>query len=197
MELTPQLLLSAYCQGVFPMAQDDGQIYWYDPDPRAILPLDGFHVSRSLARTVKQRPFTIRANTDFEGVMRACAMLKRKRTWISEEMIVAYTRLHEMGFAHSVEAWRNGRLAGGLYGVTIGGLFAGESMFHRERDASKVTLVHLVDTLQQGGFRLLDIQFMTDHLAQFGAVTIPRPVYKARLLRALQVSAHFDIRPVS
>jgi leucyl/phenylalanyl-tRNA---protein transferase len=195
MELTPQLLLSAYCQGIFPMAHEDGRIYWYDPDPRAILPLEAFHLSRSLARLVGKRPFTIRANTDFEEVMRACAAPGpgRGQTWISQEIIAAYTRLHRLGFAHSVEAWQNGRLVGGLYGVAIGGLFAGESMFHHERDASKVALVHLVRGLRQRGFRLLDVQFMTDHLAQFGAVEIPRPVYKARLLRALRVPAHFGI----
>jgi leucyl/phenylalanyl-tRNA---protein transferase len=193
MELTPQLLLSAYCQGVFPMAHEDGRIYWHDPDPRAILPLDTFHLPRSLARTVKQRPFTIRANTDFEAVIRACAAPGRGQTWISEEIITAYNQLHRLGYAHSVEAWQDGRLAGGLYGVAVGGLFAGESMFYREQDASKVALVHLVRALCQGGFRLLDIQFMTDHLAQFGAITIPRPVYKARLLQALRIPAHFEL----
>ncbi|MFO7536926.1 MAG: leucyl/phenylalanyl-tRNA--protein transferase [Chloroflexota bacterium] len=193
MDLTPQLLLSAYCQGIFPMAHDDGQIYWHDPNPRAILPLVDFHVSRSLARTIKKRPFTIRANSDFERVIRACAApaAGRCQTWISEEIIAAYTELHRLGVAHTVEAWQNGRLVGGLYGVAVGGLFAGESMFHYERDASKVALVHLVHRLRQGGFRLLDIQFMTDHLAQFGAIEIPRAVYKARLRQALQVQGQF------
>jgi len=193
MELTPQLLLSAYCQGVFPMAHEDGVIYWYDPNPRAILPLDGFHIPRSLTRTVQKRPFAIRADTDFEGVMRACAAPGRGPTWISEQLVRAYCALHQLGFAHSVEAWQNGRLVGGLYGVTVGGLFAGESMFHHERDASKVALVHLVRALRRGGFRLLDIQFMTDHLAQFGAVEIPRAAYKARLRRALQVEGRFEV----
>jgi leucyl/phenylalanyl-tRNA---protein transferase len=195
MELTPQLLLSAYCQGIFPMAHEDGKIYWHDPNPRAILPLNKFHVPRSLVRAVKKRPFTIRADTDFEGVIRACAapVPGRGQTWISEEIITAYIQLHHLGFAHSVETWRNGRLVGGLYGVTVGALFAGESMFHQERDASKVALVHLVRVLRRSGFRLLDIQFMTDHLAQFGAIEIPRAVYKVRLQQALRVQAHFDL----
>ena len=187
MDLTPQLLINAYCQGIFPMAHEDGEIYWYDPDPRAILPLAEFHLSRSLARTVKKRPFTLRINSDFEGVIRACADPDRAFGWISEEIIVAYTELHRLGFAHSVEAWQNGRLVGGLYGVAVGGLFAGESMFHYERDASKVALVHLVERLRRGGFCLLDIQFMTDHLAQFGAIEIPRATYQAKLRRALQI----------
>ena len=187
MDLTPQLLINAYCQGIFPMAHEDGEIYWYDPDPRAILPLAEFHLSRSLARTVKKRPFTLRLNSDFEGVIRACADPDRAFGWISEEIIVAYTELHRLGFAHSVEAWQNGRLVGGLYGVAVGGLFAGESMFHYERDASKVALVHLVERLRRGGFCLLDIQFMTDHLAQFGAIEIPRATYQAKLRRALRI----------
>ena len=187
MDLTPQLLINAYCQGIFPMAHEDGEIYWYDPDPRAILPLAEFHLSRSLARTVKKRPFTLRINSDFEGVIRACADPDRAFGWISEEIIVAYTELHRLGFAHSVEAWQNGRLVGGLYGVAVGGLFAGESMFHYERDASKVALVHLVERLRRGGFCLLDIQFMTDHLAQFGAIEIPRATYQAKLRRALRI----------
>jgi leucyl/phenylalanyl-tRNA---protein transferase len=195
MDLSPQLLLSAYCQGIFPMAHEDGEIYWHDPNPRAILPLNEFHLTRSLARTVRKRPFAIRANTNFAGVIRACAAPAsgRGQTWISAEIIRAYTQLHQLGFAHSVEAWRNGRLVGGLYGVAIGGLFAGESMFYYERDASKVALVHLVRALRQGGFRLLDVQYMTDHLAQFGAIEIPRIVYKARLRQALQVQGQFVV----
>jgi leucyl/phenylalanyl-tRNA---protein transferase len=191
----PQLLLSAYCQGIFPMAHEDGEIYWHDPNPRAILPLNEFHLPRSLARTVRKRSFTIRANTNFAGVIRACAVPApgRGQTWISEEIIRAYTQLHHLGFAHSVEAWRNGRLVGGLYGVVIGGLFAGESMFHHERDASKVALVHLVRALRTGGFRLLDVQYLTDHLAQFGAIEIPRAVYKARLRQALQVQGQLVV----
>jgi leucyl/phenylalanyl-tRNA---protein transferase len=195
MDLSPQLLLSAYCQGIFPMAHEDGEIYWHDPNPRTILPLNEFHLPRSLARTVRKRPFTIRANTNFAGVIRACAAPApgRGQTWISAEIIRAYIQLHQLGFAHSVEAWRNGCLVGGLYGVAIGGLFAGESMFHHERDASKVALVHLVRALRTGGFRLLDVQYMTDHLAQFGAIEIPHTVYKARLRQALQVQGQFVV----
>jgi leucyl/phenylalanyl-tRNA---protein transferase len=195
MDLSPQLLLSAYCQGIFPMAHEDGDIYWHDPNPRAILPLNEFYLPRSLARTVRKRPFTIRANTNFAGVIRACAAPApgRGQTWISAEIIRAYTQLHQLGFAHSVEAWQNGRMVGGLYGVAIGGLFAGESMFHHERDASKVALVHLVRALRTGGFRLLDVQYMTDHLAKFGAIEIPRIVYKARLRQALQVQGRFVV----
>ena len=192
--LSPDLLLSAYCQGVFPMAHEDGDIYWYDPDPRAILPLDErFHVSRSLARTVRQGMFEIRVDYDFTAVMRACAELNvdREETWINEELIAAYTRLHKLGFAHSVEAWRNGRLVGGLYGVSIRGLFAGESMFSRERDASKVALVYLVERLRQRRFQLLDTQFITEHLRRFGAIEIPADNYKIRLAYALTVETEF------
>lgn len=192
--LSPDLLLSAYCQGVFPMAHQNGDIYWYDPDPRAILPLnDDFHMSRSLARAVRQGKFEIRIDHDFTAVMRACAELKadREETWINEELIAAYTRLHKLGFAHSVEAWRNGRLVGGLYGVAIRGLFAGESMFSRERDSSKVALVHLVERLRQRRYQLLDIQFMTEHLRTFGAIEIPADNYKIRLSYALTIETSF------
>lgn len=192
--LSPDLLLSAYCQGVFPMAHPNGDIYWYDPDPRTILPLDdGFHIPRSLARTVRQGKFEIRIDTDFTAVMCACAELsvQRDETWINEELIVAYTRLHEMGFAHSVECWQNGRLVGGLYGVSIRGLFAGESMFSHERDSSKVALVHLVQRLRQHRFQLLDTQFMTEHLRTFGAVEIPADNYKVKLAYALTIETKF------
>jgi len=194
MQLTPELLLSAYCQGIFPMAQEDGAIYWYDPDPRSIIPLDGFHVSRRLARTVRNGGFEIRADTSFRAVMQACAEPApgRESTWISPEFVDAYTQLHMLGFAHSVETWRDGRLVGGLYGVAIRGLFAGESMFNHERDASKVALVHLVERLRRGGFVLLDTQFVvTEHMRQFGTIDIPRAEYKRRLARALQVPAIF------
>lgn len=175
------------------MAHEDGQIYWYDPDPRAILPLDQFHVSRSLQRTVQQGRFEVRYNTAFTAVIRACAAPApgRQETWISEEIIAAYTELHRSGFAHSVECWLNGKLVGGLYGVAAGGLFAGESMFYKERDASKVALVYLVCRLRQQGFQLLDVQFMTEHLRRFGAIEIPRMEYKLRLARALVVPAQF------
>lgn len=177
------------------MAHDDGQIYWYDPDPRAILPLDNFHIPRSLRRTIKKRPFEIRFNSAFEAVMLKCAEVteERDKTWISREIIEAYSELHRLGFAHSVETWQDGELVGGLYGVAIRGLFAGESMFSRATDASKVALVALVEHLTQRHFALLDIQFMTEHLARFGAVEISAQHYKQRLLMALQVSAFFGV----
>ncbi len=192
MELTPRLLLSAYTQGIFPMAHDDG-IYWYQPDPRAILPLDSFCASRSLQRTFSKNIFQISVDNAFESVMRFCAAPapKREETWISEELIVAYTRLHRLGFAHSVECWQKGKLVGGLYGVAIGGFFAGESMFSRQRDASKVALVYLIRRLQERSFQLLDVQFMTEHLGQFGAVEISDSDYQCRLQKALQVDTKF------
>src|SRR5690606_4325884 len=179
--LTPDLLLYGYVRGVFPMAdpdQDDA-LYWYAPDPRGVLPLDGFLVSRNLRRPVRQGRFEVTTDRASEAVMRACAAPAsgRETTWISPEIVEAYTALHRLGAAHSVECWRDGALVGGLYGVAIGGAFFGESMFHRERDASKVALVHLVRHLRAGGFTLLDVQFVTPHLAQFGAVEIPRPAY--------------------
>ncbi|MFQ5436219.1 MAG: leucyl/phenylalanyl-tRNA--protein transferase, partial [Anaerolineae bacterium] len=163
MKLIPELLLSAYAQGIFPMAHEDGRILWYDPDPRAILPLTGFHAPRRLLRTVRQDVFEVRVDSAFTAVMRACAAPapNREETWINEELIAAYTQLHRLGFAHSVEAWQGGKLVGGLYGVTLRGLFAGESMFSWKTDASKVALVHLVWRLREGGFQLLDVQFMT------------------------------------
>lgn len=168
---------------------EDGAIYWYDPDPRVILPLDGFHVPRSLARVMKKEPFAIKVDTAFTAVMRACA--DRDRTWISEEIIAAYTELHRLGFSHSVEAWSGGKLVGGLYGVAWRGLFAGESMFSHEANASKITLVYLVQRLRQCGYKLLDVQFMTEHLRQFGAVEIPSAAYKQRLARAMRVRTEF------
>src|SRR5262245_4825659 len=194
MSLEPQLLIAAYCQGLFPMADDDGTIYWYDPEPRAIIPLDTFHVPRRLARTVRHGGFEVQVDSSFRAVMEACAapMPGRMSTWLSPEMIDAYAELHRLGFAHSVEAWRGGQLAGGLYGVAVGGLFAGESMFSRERDASKVALVYLVERLRRGGFVLLDTQFVVGtHMLQFGTIEIPRAEYKRRLVQALQVAAVF------
>jgi leucyl/phenylalanyl-tRNA--protein transferase len=194
MELTPQLLIAAYCDGIFPMAHDDGAIYWYEPNPRAIIPLDTFHVSRRLARTVRNGGFEMRVDTSFRAVMEACAEPAQDRTttWIAPEMIDAYTELFRLGFAHSVETWRDGQLVGGLYGVSIRGLFAGESMFSRERDASKIALVHLVERLRRGGFTLLDTQFVVGgHMLQFGTIEIPRAEYKRRLAQALTVPAVF------
>ena len=188
MRLEPRQLLLAYAQGIFPMAAPSGQILWFDPDPRAILPLDTFHLPRRLQRTVHQEPFEIRVNEAFAQVIRACAAptAGREETWISPAIIEAYTELNRLGFAHSVEAWQEGRLAGGLYGVAINGFFAGESMFTRKRDASKVALAHLVQHLKERNFLLLDVQFLTDHLRQFGAVEIPRREYKIRLFQALR-----------
>jgi leucyl/phenylalanyl-tRNA--protein transferase len=193
MKLTPFLLLNAYSQGIFPMADHDGAIYWYDPDPRAILPLDDFHVPRRLARTMRQGQFDIKVDTAFEAVMRACAepAAGRETSWINDEIIRVYTELFQSGFAHSVESWQAGNLVGGLYGVSLRGLFAGESMFSRETDASKVALVHLVERLRLGGFSLLDTQFTTAHLTRFGVIEIPRDEYKLRLAEAMLVDASF------
>lgn len=175
------------------MAHDDGAIYWYDPDPRAIIPLDAFHIPRSLQRTLKKAPFTVEVDRAFTAVMRACAAPApdRPQTWINDEFIAAYTRLHQMGFAHSVETWQDGKLVGGLYGVTVGGLFAGESMFSRKTDASKVALVHLVRRLRERGFVLLDTQFTTEHLVRFGAVEIPAVDYKKQLAAAIAIPTNF------
>lgn len=193
MKLTPQLLLSAYVQGIFPMAHEDGQIYWYDPDPRAIIPLDGFHLPQRLARTVRRSIFEIRVDSAFRRVMELCAAPAsgREESWISDELIDVYSQLHQLGFAHSVEVWHGEDLVGGLYGVAINSFFAGESMFSRRRDASKIALVHLVRRLQARNFQLLDIQFMTEHLAQFGAIEISRSAYQQRLARALQQENSF------
>jgi leucyl/phenylalanyl-tRNA--protein transferase len=194
MKLTPDLLIAAYSQGIFPMADEGGAIGWYEPAIRAIIPLDGFRAPRRLARTVRSGRFEVRYDSAFEAVMRACAAPApgRESTWIAEEMVRAYGELHTLGHAHSVECWREGRLVGGLYGVAIGGLFAGESMFHHERDASKVALVHLVERLRAGGFVLLDSQYIVgEHMLQFGTVEITRAAYHRRLRGALAVRAQF------
>lgn len=176
------------------MAHEDGHIYWYDPDPRAIIPLDRFHVSRSLRRTIRKQLFDIRIDTAFTAVMEACAApdAGREETWINEDIIQAYTRLHHLGFAHSVETWQSGELVGGLYGVAIGGFFAGESMFSQRRDSSKVALAFLVAHLNERHFHLLDTQFMTEHLRRFGAVEISAVEYKMRLGQALLSSVTFN-----
>jgi leucyl/phenylalanyl-tRNA--protein transferase len=195
MRLSPELLIGAYCQGVFPMADDDGVIRWYEPNPRAIIPLDTFHVPRRLARTVRNAGFELRADTAFHAVVEACAEPApgRETTWINAEIVAAYTELHRLGFAHSVEVYQENRLVGGLYGVAIRGLFAGESMFSRERDASKVALVDLVERLRRGGFVLLDTQFIVGpHMRQFGTIEIPRAEYHRRLGHALTVEASFS-----
>jgi leucyl/phenylalanyl-tRNA--protein transferase len=190
------LLLNAYSQGIFPMADDDGSIYWYDPDPRAIIPLDKFHIPRSLARRIRKGGFEVRFDSAFTEVMLACAepdpnRADREKTWISPEFIEVYSQLHHLGFAHSVETWTDNKLVGGLYGVTLRGLFAGESMFSRATDSSKIALVYLVERLREKNFCLLDIQFMTPHLKRFGAVEILRAEYQAHLAHALTVDARF------
>lgn len=188
--LDPDFLLVAYCNGYFPMATSKtGHIEWFSPDPRAIIPLDAFKISRSLRRMLQQNIFELRVNTAFEEVMRGCA--GREETWISEEIIEAYMTLRMRGFAHSAESWYEGSLVGGLYGVALGGAFFGESMFSRMKGASKVALVHLVRTMKRNGFTLLDIQFMTDHLRTFGAEEIPRASYLRLLSKALKIDAPF------
>jgi leucyl/phenylalanyl-tRNA---protein transferase len=195
MELTPELLLRAYAVGIFPMAEDAQarELFWFDPEYRGILPIEGFHMPRRLRKVVRHRVFGVSVDGDFEGVIRACAepAPDRPRTWINEEIVRLYCTLHRMGHAHSVECRRDGRLVGGLYGVSLGGAFFGESMFSRETDASKVALVHLVARLKRNGFALLDSQFVTEHLKQFGAVEIPRTEYRARLARAIRLRADF------
>jgi leucyl/phenylalanyl-tRNA---protein transferase len=187
--IEPELLLQGYRLGVFPMAMADDTIEWFSPDPRAILPLDKFHMPHALRRVVKQETFEIRIDQRFSEVIRACA--KHEDTWINREIIQSYERLHELGYAHSVETWSGGKLAGGLYGVAIGGAFFGESMFHRVRDASKVALVALVERLRVRKFVLLDTQWLTPHLAQFGVVEIPRTHYLRLLTRAVELPRAF------
>jgi leucyl/phenylalanyl-tRNA--protein transferase len=193
--LSSDLLLAAYSQGVFPMADERGEIGWYEPTVRAVIPLGaGFRVPKRLARTVRSGQFELRVDSAFAEVIRACAAggPGRESTWISAEIVAAYTELHRQGYAHSVECWRAGQLVGGLYGVALGGLFAGESMFHRERDASKVALVHLVERLRRGGFALLDSQYIVgEHMLQFGTEQIGRAEYHRRLRAALAVRASF------
>ena len=189
------LLLTAYAAGWFPMAVEGGEIRWFSPDPRGVLPLDEFYVPSRLARVIRSGRFELRFDTAFEEVIRACAEAERDRedpgTWISEEIIGSYVALHDAGVAHSVEAWRGGHLVGGLYGVSLRGAFFGESMFHRETDASKVALAGLVERLRARGFVLLDTQWVTPHLEQFGAIEIPRDEYIARLHAALEVETSF------
>ena len=188
--IDPEFLCTAYCNGYFPMADPKtGEIGWYSPDPRTIFELDTFHIPRSLKLTLKKKPFDIRMNKRFEEVMRACA--QRQETWISEAIIKSYVQLHHVGIAHSVEAWKDGMLVGGLYGVAIRGAFFGESMFSTMKDASKAALVALVHHLQQRQFVLLDAQFMTPHLQSLGAIEIPQREYLSRLRTALQVQRSF------
>jgi leucyl/phenylalanyl-tRNA--protein transferase len=185
-DLSPTRLLEAYSRGIFPWFDETTPILWWSPDPRAIFELDRFHVSRRLARTIRSGRFTTTLNAAFDAVIRGCADRPGQGIWITPAMIEAYTTLHRLGWAHSVEAWRDGVLAGGVYGVALGGLFAGESMFTRIRDGSKVALTHLVQRLQERGFQLFDVQFLNDHTARLGAAEIPRRVYLARLRAALK-----------
>jgi leucyl/phenylalanyl-tRNA---protein transferase len=193
--LSPELLLCAYASGLFPMANDrsDPVIHWIEPRRRGILPLEALHVPRSLRKVIRQARFEIRVDSAFAQVIAACAASRpeRPRTWLNDELIEMYCALHERGFAHSVEAWADGRLAGGVYGVSLGAAFFGESMFTRRRDASKVALVELAERLRAGGYRLLDTQFVTDHLRRFGAVEVSRPSYRAMLRDAIEASATF------
>lgn len=195
--LTPDLLLRAYASGVFPMADgaEAEELFWVDPQRRGILPLDGLRVSRRLARDFLNRPFEIRVDADFPGIVAACA--DRESTWINAEIFDLYRALHRMGHAHSVEIWRDGDLAGGLYGVALGAAFFGESMFSRMRDGSKFALVALVARLRAGGFTLLDTQFTTPHLESLGAIEIDRADYHTRLIGALRRPAHFQRLPLA
>ncbi len=194
--LTAEILLRAYAAGVFPMAEhrDDPDIFWVDPRRRGIMPLGGFHISRSLARRMRRGGFSITINRDFAGVIDGCAA--RPETWISRRIRDLYLQLHRMGHAHSLEVRQEGELTGGVYGVTLGAAFFGESMFSRRTDASKIALAFLVDRLRQGGFQLFDTQFLTPHLASLGGIEIPRAAYRLRLKRALAQSADFTAPPV-
>ncbi len=195
LQISPELMLRAYRAGLFPMAETrrGERLYWLDPELRGVLPLGRFHLPRRLARTVLRGPFTVTADQDFPGVIAACARPRpgREDTWINTEIEGLFNELARRGHARSVEVWREERLVGGLYGVALGAAFFGESMFSFERDASKVALVHLVARLRIGGFRLLDTQFVTGHLAQFGAVEIPREAYRAELMVAVDAEANW------
>jgi leucyl/phenylalanyl-tRNA--protein transferase len=199
MEITPELMLRAYRIGLFPMAEsrDARTLYWLDPEMRGVIPLEGFHLPRRLARRVRQAPYRISANTAFAEVIAECAAPRASSadSWINAEIQALFVALHRQGHAHSIEAWQGEALMGGLYGVSLGGAFFGESMFSRADDASKIALVHLVARLRLGGFTLLDAQFQTAHLAQFGTEEVPRALYKQRLALAVEVPAHFPAEP--
>jgi len=200
-EITPQVLLKAYTCGIFPMAEsaDDPALYWIEPQQRGILPLDRVHVPKRLARTIRQGIFEIRIDTDFEGVLDGCAASRagRRTTWINRKIRALYRDLYDAGYCHTVEAWSGRQLVGGLYGVALHGAYFGESMFSVERDASKVALVYLCARLIRGGFSLLDTQFVTDHLRQFGTIEIERDQFHGRLERALAHEATFHALPVN
>ncbi|WP_349361035.1 leucyl/phenylalanyl-tRNA--protein transferase [Stappia sp.] len=197
--ITPQVLLKAYACGIFPMAEsaDDPNLFWIEPEHRGILPLADVHVPKRLRRTIRQDVFEVRVDCDFQGVIDACAEPQpgRQKTWINSEIRRLYGALFDMGFCHTVEAWRDGQLVGGLYGVSLGAAFFGESMFSRERDASKVALVHLAARLIAGTYSLLDTQFVTGHLAQFGTCEVPKARYNRMLEAALQRHAEFHALP--
>jgi leucyl/phenylalanyl-tRNA---protein transferase len=198
-EITPQVLLKAYACGIFPMAEsaEDPTLYWIEPERRGILALEQVHVPKRLARVIKQNKFEVRVDSDYDGVIEGCASLQagRRTTWINKRIRELYAELFDMGYCHTVEAWKDGRLAGGLYGVALGRAFFGESMFSYETDASKVALVHLVARLKYGGFCLLDTQFVTEHLKQFGAHEISRAAFHRRLEQALHGFGEFDRLP--
>jgi leucyl/phenylalanyl-tRNA--protein transferase len=200
-EITPDVLLRAYACGIFPMSEsaDDPGLFWVEPEQRGVIPLDGFRVSSRLARTVRSDAFTVTVNTCFKRVIAECAAPKpgRDDTWINQRIRDLYTALHDMGHAHSVEVWDNNELVGGLYGVSLGRAFFGESMFHHARDASKVALVHLVARLIAGGFKLLDTQYVTEHLRSFGATEVPRRRYRVMLDAALDGIADFGKLPMA
>ncbi len=195
MEVTPQLLLKAYSCGIFPMAESatDPGLFWVEPERRGIIPLDEFHVPRRLRRTVRQNVFDVRIDSSFDQVIKLCAEAtdERRETWINRRIVELYSELHRMGHAHSIECWNDDELVGGLYGLQLQGAFFGESMFSRARDASKVALVHLVERLNAGGFTLLDAQFQTSHLSQFGSIEVSREAYEYLLEAALDVNADF------
>lgn len=194
--LEVEWLLDAYRHGIFPWPHGEGTLAWFSPDPRAVFEFDRFHVSRRLERTCRSGKFHVTLDHDFDGVIEGCATApgRRGQTWLTRAMRAAYKRLHRLGHAHSVEAWQEGQLVGGVYGVSIGGSFAAESMFHLARDASKVALVRLVRHLQERGYRLLDIQQMTDHSASLGAVALPRRIYLRRLREAIDLPVTFQER---
>jgi len=200
-EITPEVLLRAYACGIFPMAEsaDDPSLFWVEPEMRGVIPLEGFRVTSRLARTVRSDAFTVTVNQAFAAVITGCAAPQegREETWINRRIRDLYTGLHRLGHCHSVEVWRDGDLVGGLYGVSLGRAFFGESMFHRVRDASKVALVHLIARLIAGGFELLDTQYVTEHLKTFGAIEIPRRRYTALLDKAIRgQAADFSRLPV-
>lgn len=197
MPLEPDLLLHAYRSGIFPMAErrDDPEIFWVDPRRRGILPLDRFHLSRSLAKTLRRNDYSVTLNRDFAGVLEACA--DRPETWINAEIHALYCDLHQLGHAHSLEIWREDALIGGVYGVAVGGCFCGESMFSRQRDASKMALAWLVDLLRRAGFALFDTQFLTAHLASLGGIEITRAQYRSRLAEALDMSPDLSACPLA